>query len=196
MSVASTRIRELPSGQRPLPLHEALDVFRKPADQAEALADIARDPRGHVFVAERDDHTVGYATFHPPGRDETWGRLPSENIVEIGAVEIAPYLRGEHLAERLLQQAFGDGRFDDAVVFATMYAWHYDLARTGLTPFAYKRLLEKLYRKVGLVPLPTADPEVRMDAANALMARVGPNADPDAVRTFHALRTRPPPAGY
>lgn len=196
MNAEAPHVRELSPGEAPLPLHDELDVFRAPTAQAEALRDIAADPRGCVFVAERGGRTVAYATFHPPGADETWGRIEAERIIEIGAVEVVPSLRGERLAERLLEAAFADGRFDDAVVFATLYAWHFDLARTGLTAFAYKRLLEKLYGKVGLVRMPTSDPEVRMDAANGLMVRVGPEADPETIRTFDTLRTRPPQDGF
>lgn len=196
MNAGAPHIRELAPGEAPMPLHDELDVFRTPHAQAEALQDIAADPRGCVFVAERGGRTVAYATFHPPGANETWGRIAAERIIEIGAVEVAPSLRGEHLAERLLEAAFADGRFDDAVVFATLYAWHFDLTRTGLTAFAYKRLLEKLYGKVGLVRMATSDPDVRMDAANGLMVRVGPDADRETVRTFDTLRTQPPQDGF
>lgn len=188
---AVARVRELGAGETPPPLHPELDVFRSPDDQREALADIAADPRGRVWIAEDGGRVVGYVTFHPPGPHETWSADTTGRLVELGAIEVAPSLRGERLGERLLAAAFEDGRFDDVVVFATLYAWHYDLARTGLSVFAYKRLLEKLYRKAGLVRLPTTDPEVRADAANALMVRVGPDVPAAAADAFHRLRTAP-----
>ncbi len=167
-------------------------MFRAPERQAEALADIAGDPRGVVWIAEADGATVGYAAFHPPGEVETWGEDRTGALIELGAIEVAPSVRGERLAERLLEAAFADGAFDDTVVFATQYVWHYDLARTGLRPFAYKRLLERLYGKAGLRSTPTSDPEIRSDAANALMVRIGPAAPEEVVREFHRLRTRFP----
>lgn len=184
-------LRELPAGEEPPPLHPELDVFRPPHEQRTALADIAADPDGRVWIAERAGRTVGYVTFHPPGELETWCDDPTGRLVELGAIEVAPSLRGNRIGERLLSCAFEDGRFDDTIVFATMYVWHYDLARTGLTSFAYKRLLERLYRKGGLERMGTSDPEVRADAANALMVRVGPEAPSDLVDAFHRLRTRP-----
>jgi acetoin utilization protein AcuA len=179
------------AGAPPLPFHAELDVFRAPEAQRAAVADIAADPSGCAFVAEQGGRTVGYVTFHPPGDLETWGEDRSGRLVELGAIEVAPSLRGERLGERLLEAAFADGRFDDTVVFATLYVWHYDLARTGLGPFAYRRLLEKLYRKADLVAKPTSDPEIRSDGANALVARIGPKAPEEVVREFDRIRVRP-----
>ena len=188
---AGARIRELIAGAPPLPFHPELDVFRGPEAQREAVIDIAADPDGCAFVAEDGSRTVGYLTFHPPGDLETWGDDRSGRLIELGAIEVAPSLRGERLGERLLEAAFADGRFDGTVVFATLYAWHYDLERTGLGPFAYRRLLEKLYRKAGLVAKPTSDPEIRSDGANALVVRIGPEAPEEVVREFDRLRVRP-----
>lgn len=184
-------LRELAAGEDPPPLHPELDVFRAPDEQRTALREIAADPRGCVWIAETRGSTVGYVTFHPPGRLETWSGNEGSRLIELGAIEVAPSLRGNRIGDQLLEAAFADGRFDESIVIATMYVWHYDLARTGLTPFAYKRLLERLYRKGGLQRMATSDPEIRADAANALMVRIGPRAPDAAVRGFHRLRVRP-----
>jgi acetoin utilization protein AcuA len=189
---AEARVREVRADAPPARFDEDLDVFRPPEQQRRAVMAIAADPRGCAFVAERAGRTIGYVTFHPPGELETWGADRSGRLVELGAIEVAPRGRGARLGERLLQAAFADGRFDATVVFATLYVWHYDLERTGLGPFAYRRLLERLYRTVGLTALPTSDPEVRSDGANALVARIGPAAPDEVVGEFHRLRTRPP----
>jgi acetoin utilization protein AcuA len=193
---AEARVREVRADAPPAPFDEGLDVFRPPDDQRRAVTRIAEDPRGCAFVAERNGRTVGYVTFHPPGELETWGADRTGRLIELGAIEVAPEGRGSRLAERLLKAAFADGRFDDTVVFATLYVWHYDLERTGLGPFAYRRLLERLYRSVGLTARPTSDPEVRSDGANALVVRVGPNAPEEIAREFHRLRTRPPELAF
>ncbi len=171
--------------------HAGLDMFR-PADlQHRALVAIARDAPTCVSAAVDEAQLVGYAAFHRPSDVESWGEDRTGRIVELGAVEVAPPYRGQRLAQRLLDVSFADGRFDDTVVIATLYAWHYDLRRSGLTDFAYKRLLEKLYRHAGLETFPTADAEIRSNAANALMARIGPHAPPQVVAEFERLRTRP-----
>ncbi len=171
--------------------HPGLDMFRPPEKQHQALIGIARDAGACVSVADAAGGLVAYAAFHPPSDIESWGEDRTGRILELGAVEVAPPYRGRRLAERLLEASFAGGRFDATVVIATMYVWHYDLKRTGLEDFAYRRLLERLYGSVGLAPFPTADAEIRSNAANLLMARIGPDADPSVVEEFHRLRTRP-----
>lgn len=169
----------------------ALTMFRPPAQQHRALALMAEEPGCCVSFAARGEVLVGYAAFHPPGALESWGEDRTGKLIELGAVEVDPALRGHRLASRLLEASFAGGRFDETVVFATMYAWHYDLARSGMSDFAYKRMLERLYRSVGMESVKTSDPEVRAGAANGLMVRVGPRAS-EAVRAeFERLRLRP-----
>ena len=167
-----------------------LDAFRPPHAQLLALADIARDPDGCVTIAVGADGgtLVGYAAFHRPSAVETWAEDRSGRLIELGAVEVASSHRGEKVAERLLAAAFAGGRFDDTVVFATLYRWHYDLERTGLGELGYRRMLERLYASAGFVPVATNDPEIVSHGANRLMVRVGARADPGAVAEFERLR--------
>ena len=173
-----------------------LDRFRPPASQLAALVDIAADPHGTVTALVADERLLGYAAFHPPSAIEAWGHDRTGELIELGAVEVAPALRGRGWAERLLTESFAGGRFDPTVVFATLYAWHYDLRRSGLTDVAYRRMLERLYRSAGLELYPTSDEDVRSSPANALMARVGPQAPPEVVEEFHRLRRAAPGAPH
>ena len=172
--------------------HTGLDAFRRPDDQLQALVGIAGEPRGCVTAALQpaSGRLVGYVAFHAPSEVETWGDDASGAIVELGAVEVAGEFRGQRLAERLLSASFDEGRFDDTVVFATLYRWHYDLARSGLGELGYRRMLERLYGTVGLEPTRTTDPEIAHDPANRLLARVGQKAPPSVVAEFDRLRTR------
>lgn len=179
-----------------LAIHPSLDRFRAPEKQLRALVDIAADPAGCVVAAVKGGILVGYVAFHRPTAVESWAADRTGELVELGAIEVAPDLRGQNLARRLLQASFAEGRYDDTVVFATLYAWHYDLRRTGMTDLAYRRMLERLYRSAGLEPFPTSDEEVRSNVANALMARIGEGAPAHVVAEFHRLRKAPPgPAG-
>jgi acetoin utilization protein AcuA len=173
----------------PFALDSSLDMFRKPALQKYALIDIANDG-GCITVAINEQSIIGYAVFHHPSEVESWGKDTTGKLIELGAVEVSQQFRGQKLAERLLVETFNTGIFDDTIVFATMYFWHYDLKRTGLTDFAYKRLLEKLYRKAGMVPFATTDPDIKSSAANQLMARVGPNAPAEVKAEFDRLRLK------
>lgn len=173
-----------------LEAHRSLDAFRPPAAQLAALVDIAADADGCVVAAVAADGRtlVGYAAFHPPSAIETWGEDTTGALMELGAIEVASTHRGIKLAERLLQAGFAERRYDDTVVFATLYRWHYDLARTGLGELGYRRMLERLYSSAGFEPVLTNDPEVSSHGANRLMARVGPNAEPAVVAEFERLR--------
>jgi acetoin utilization protein AcuA len=154
------------------------------------LQEIAKDG-GCITIAVAEETVVGYAAFHPPSEVESWGEDNTGKLIELGAIEVSQHYREQKLAERLLQGTFATGIFDSTIVFATMYFWHYDLKRTGLTDFAYKRLLEKLYRKAGIVPFATSDPEIKSSAANGLMARVGPNTPAEVKVEFDRLRLKP-----
>jgi acetoin utilization protein AcuA len=172
-----------------LVMDDSLDMFRKPDAQKRALQGITRDG-GCVTVAISHDILIGYAAFHHPSEVESWGEDKTGKLIELGAVEVSTRYRGQKLAERLLIETFNTGIFDDTIVFATMYFWHYDLKRTGLTDFAYKRLLDKLYRKAGMVPFATTDPEIKSSAANQLMARVGPKVSAEVKTEFDRLRLK------
>jgi acetoin utilization protein AcuA len=171
-------------------MDSTLDMFRKPQEQKQALQGIAKDG-GCITIAVAQQTIVGYGAFHPPSEVESWGEDETGKLIELGAIEVSQHYRGQKIAERLLQETFATGIFDNTIVFATMYFWHYDLKRTGLTDFAYKRLLEKLYRKAVMVPFATSDPEIKSSAANQLMARVGVNAPAEVKAEFDRLRLRP-----
>jgi acetoin utilization protein AcuA len=174
--------------------HPQLDLFRKPEQQLQALVSIAADPRGLVTALLRAKQLLGYVAFHPPTEIEAWGDDRTGQLLELGAIEVAPQERGQRWAERLLAASFAYGRLDHSVVFATLYSWHYDLKRTGMGELAYKRMLERLYRSAGLRPYATTDEEVRSGPGNALMARIGPNAPQAVIDEFHRLRNLPPGA--
>lgn len=174
---------------QPLEMDQSLSIFRKPKHQHQALLDISRE--GCVTIAIEKQTIIAYVTFHKPGEDESWAEDKTGELIELGAVEVSADYRGQGLAEKILTATFDSGVFDNTIVFATMYFWHYDLKRTGLSDFAYKRLLDKLYRKAGLVPFATTDPEIRSSAANQLMARIGPNTPEHVKKEFDRLRLRP-----
>jgi acetoin utilization protein AcuA len=173
-----------------LAIDSTLDMFRKPQEQKKALQGIAKDG-GCITIAVAGQTIIGYGAFHHPSEVESWGEDKTGKLIELGAIEVSQHYRGQKLAERLLQETFATGIFDSTIVFATMYFWHYDLKRTGLTDFAYKRLLEKLYRKAGMVPFATSDPEIKSSAANGLMVRVGPNTPAEVKAEFDRLRLKP-----
>lgn len=165
-----------------------LDTFRPAERQFAALLDIAADSAGCVSVAVSDGVVQGYASFHPPTEPEVWSLDRTGKLIELGAIEVAPAVRGLRVAEQLLERSLSGGRFDDTIVFATIYVWHFDVTRTGLGDLGYRRLLERLYRGAGFELKATSDPEIRASPANALMARIGRNTPEEVRAEFDRLR--------
>jgi acetoin utilization protein AcuA len=171
-----------------LDMDSSLNVFR-PADlQHKALVGIAGEDESCVCVARLSHRLVGYATFHPPDAIERWSETRVLGLLELGAVETSKTHRGRHLARNLLEVAFATGRYEDKIVIATIYHWHFDLESTGLTSHAYRKLLERMYGSVGFEVFKTDDPEIMYYPGNSLMARIGPLV-PEALRQeFDRLR--------
>lgn len=165
-----------------------LDTFRPPEVQQAALAEIAGDRHGCITVALQGDEVVGYASFHPPAPPERWSEDRTGRLLELGAIEVIPRLRGRKVAERLLELSFAGGRFDDTIVLALIYVWNFDLRRVRLGALGYRRLLERLYTKAGFERFQTDDPEVLASPANALMARTGRRAGAELTAEFDRLR--------
>jgi acetoin utilization protein AcuA len=173
---------------RRLEVDESLRAFRQPPEQHKALVGIAELPDGCLTCAISGPRMVGYVAFHPPDPIERWAASRVPGIIELGAVETAPQYRGRHLARNLLEVAFATGSFEDKVVIATLYHWHYDLAGSGLSAYAYRKLLERLYGSVGLEVVKTDDPEIAPYPSNSLMVRIGPAAPAALVAEFERLR--------
>jgi acetoin utilization protein AcuA len=178
-----------------LELDLALNAFRPAQQQHAALVGIARLEDGCLTFARLAHRVVGYAAFHPPDEIERWSGSHVPGLLELGAVETSGAHRGRHLARRLLETAIGTGRFEDKIVVATLYHWHYDLEGTGLSTYAYRKLLERLYGSVGFEVFKTDDPEIAFYPGNSLMARVGPRSSPELRAEFDRLRFLGPGAG-
>ena len=170
-----------------LDVDASLNVFRPAPQQQQALVGIAGDAEGCITFAKLAHLIVGYAAFHPPDAIERWSHASMPGIIELGAVETSSAHRGRHLARRLLEVAFGTGRFEDKITIATIYQWHFDLQGTGLTTYQYRKLLERLYSSVGFQVFKTDDPEILYDPGNALMARIGPRAPEALIAEFKRL---------
>nr|WP_246351592.1 GNAT family N-acetyltransferase [Deinobacterium chartae] len=152
------------------------------------MVGIARLEQGSIVTAVVEEEIVGYATLHPPDSFERWGETKLPGILELGAVESSPRYRSRHLARRMLERMFEGGRCEENIVVATLYYWHYDLEGSGLSTYAYRKLLERLYGSVGFEVYKTDDPEIAHYPGNALMARVGSRVSPELLAEFERLR--------
>lgn len=179
-----------PERLKKMTLHPQLDAFRRPKEQHEALVEIAELPEGRIVAATSGDIVVGYVTFHYPDEYERWSEGKMDDLVELGAIEVANDYRGRGVSKKLLEIAFRGGQLDNVIVFTTEYYWHWDLESTKLSVWDYRKMMEDLMKNVDMVWFATDDPEICSHPANCLMVRVGKKVPQESVEAFDRLRFR------
>ncbi|MCZ0756639.1 GNAT family N-acetyltransferase [Anoxybacillus sp. J5B_2022] len=168
--------------------HRDLTAFRQPEQQHQALIDIARLPEGRIIIARHHQTIVGYVTFLYPDPLERWSEGKMENLIELGAIEVIPEFRGYQVGKNLLIVSMMDDAMEDYIIITTEYYWHWDLKRTGLNVWEYRKVMEKMMNAGGLVWYATDDPEICSHPANCLMARIGKRVDQESIQKFDRLR--------
>lgn len=169
-----------------LTLDDELRAFRPPKRQKEALIEITQIPNGRIVIARIESDILGYITFHPPDSFERWAKGPPE-ILELGAIEVSPKVRGLGVGKKLLAVAFTDPAMENYLVIATEYYWHWDLERTGLRVWEYRELMDRLMSSAGLLIRETDDDEIRSHPANMLTARYGKNLSQSSIEHFERI---------
>ncbi|MBB3114427.1 acetoin utilization protein AcuA [Paenibacillus phyllosphaerae] len=173
-----------------LVLHADLDAFRRPPEQHQALIEIAGLPEGRIIIARDGESIVGYVTFHYPDELERWSEGGMEDLIELGAIEVADEYRSLGLGKRLIRLAFEGGQLENAIVYTTEYYWHWDLEGAKLSVWDYRAMMEKLMKSVGMVWFATDDPEICAHPANCLMVRIGKEVPLSSVEQFDRVRFR------
>jgi len=150
------------------------------------LARIAARPENNLVIAHTaDGEIVGEVTLAPA--EGRWGAV--DGLYEL-AIEVAPAWRGAGLGEALLRFTFEPGYVERLIVIALGVSWHWDLAGTGLSPWAYRDQLIRLLSTVGFRPVHTDDPDIAAGEANVLLARIGRNVPHDTYDEFHRRLVR------
>lgn len=177
-----------PDHLRSLHMHPDLDAFRRPTEQHEALIEIAGLPEGRIIVARDDTTIVGYVTFHYPDEMERWSEGNMEDLLELGAIEVADDYRSIGLGKKMIRLAFQDGQLENMIVFTTEYYWHWDLKGNLSNVWDYRKMMEKLMKSVDMVWFATDDPEICSHPANCLMVRIGKDVPLSSVEQFDTIR--------
>ncbi len=173
-----------------LGIDDGMKAFRPAWRQKEALVEIAGLEDGWVVTACRGEAIIGYITFHPPGEFERWGRAGIRELLELGAIEVAPGYRNIRLGREMMKVAFADPVMENYVVISTEYYWHWDLDGTGLNVWEYQAVMTRLMESAGMVKRDTDEQEISAHPANMLMVRVGNKVSPEAVAGFERLLFR------
>ncbi|MGM7720824.1 GNAT family N-acetyltransferase [uncultured Metabacillus sp.] len=168
--------------------HEGLVAFRQPKQQHKALVEIAGLPEGRIIIARVHDVIVGYVTYLYPDPLERWSEGNMEELIELGAIEVAPKYRGYSIGKNLLKVSMMDDAMEDYIIITTEYYWHWDLKGSGLNVWEYRKIMEKMMNAGGLEWYATDDPEISSHPANCLMARIGKRVKPKSIQQFDRLR--------
>ncbi|MGL4820791.1 MAG: GNAT family N-acetyltransferase [Bacilli bacterium] len=168
--------------------HPGLCAFRQPKEQHVAVAEIADLPEGRIIIARVGQEIMGYVTFLYPDPLERWSEAKMENLIELGAIEVASPIRGQHVGSEMLKLAMQDPAMEHYIIITTEYYWHWDLKGTGLSVWKYRDMMEKMMETAGLKWFATDDPEICSHPANCLMARIGAHITPDDIQRFDRIR--------
>ncbi|MEK3884448.1 GNAT family N-acetyltransferase [Paenibacillus sp. PL2-23] len=171
-------------------MHPKLDAFRRPAEQHEALVEIAGLTEGRILIAREGKQIVGYVTFHYPDELERWSEGGMLDLIELGAIEVANDYRSYGIAKRLIALAFAEEQLENMIVYTTEYYWHWDLEGTGLNVWDYRQMMEKLMKSAGMIWYATDDPEISSHPANCLMVRIGKEVPLASIEQFDRVRFR------
>ena len=173
-----------------LDFHQELTAFRPAEQQKQALVEIADLPEGRIIVARINHTVVGYVTFLYPDPLERWSEGKMDNLIELGAIEVAAPFRSYSIGKSLLKVSMMDDAMEDYIVITTEYYWHWDLKGTGLNVWDYRKIMEKMMNKGGLTWFATDDPEISSHPANCLMVRIGSRVPQESMQEFDSLRFR------
>lgn len=181
-----------PSLLQRMKMAEGMGAFSGPGFPASreyrALLRLAADPESNVTVAYTEEgEIVGFVVISPPTEAERWGRLRGKGVMEAMAIEVSEDWRGMGIAEGMMELLLEDSYYDDKIVMCTGYSWHWDLERLGLSKSKYREMLLSYLQKAGFVYYDTDEPNILMDPANFLAARIGPKVSKELYAEFDRM---------
>ncbi|QBG57429.1 acetoin dehydrogenase [Bacillus amyloliquefaciens] len=168
--------------------HEGLTAFRLPPEQHKALIEIAGLPEGRIIIARDGQTIIGYVTYLYPDPLERWSDGNMEDLLELGAIEVAPGYRGCSVGKTLLTVSMMDEQMEHYIIMTTEYYWHWDLKGMKKDVWEYRKIMEKMMNAGGLVWFATDEPEISSHPANCLMARIGRHVSQESIEQFDRLR--------
>ncbi len=153
---------------------------RNPEREHQLLLEIAERPDCTLTLAYTSSgEIVGQVTLAP--LDHWWHDI--ENTYEI-AVEVSTHWRRMGIARHLLSYALAFESLEEYMIIAIGLSWHWDYARLGITPFGYRELIARIFAAHGFWEYLTSEPNIRMDPANILLARLGSSVAEENINRF------------
>ena len=170
-----------PSFLEGLKADEGLGAFaRFPEREHHLLLSIAQQPENRLTLAYNASGTiVGQVSLTP--LDQWWQAIG--NAYEI-AVEVSSRWRQLGIAHHLLSSALEFESVEESLIVGLGLCWHWDDEGLGMSRFHYRAMLARLFEVHGFAEYQTSEPNIRMDPANILVARLGDRIDGESMGRF------------
>jgi len=153
---------------------------RLPEREHHLLLSIARQPENRLTLAYTATGTiVGQVTLAP--LDHWWQEIG--NAYEI-AVEVSAGWRKLGIARHLLSLALEFESLEEYLILGLGFSWHWDYEGLGISRFHYRELIAGLFAAHGFAEYLTSEPNIRMDPANILVARLGSRFAEESMNHF------------
>ncbi len=170
-----------PSFVERLRAESGLHAFaRLPEREHQLLLGISQSPDCALALAYTPNgEIVGQVTIAPA--DDWWEGI--ENLYEV-ALEVSSHWRGQGIANHLLDYALSLDAREDMIFFAIGLSWHWETEELGISLFRYRELIASIFSAQGFKEYPTTEPNVSMEPANVLLARIGQRVDARVASQF------------
>jgi GNAT superfamily N-acetyltransferase len=170
-----------PSFVEGLKADEGLRSFaRLPEREHHLLLSLAQQPENRLTLAyTATGDIVGQVSLAP--LDHWWQGIG--NAYEI-AVEVSAGWRKLGIAHHLLSLALEFESLEEYLILGLGFSWHWDYERLGISRFHYREMIARLFAAHGFAEYLTSEPNIRMDPANILVARLGSRIDGESMNRF------------
>jgi GNAT superfamily N-acetyltransferase len=170
-----------PSFVERLQADEGLRAFAHlPEREHHLLLSLAQQPENRLTLAyTASGNIVGQVSLAPL---EGWWQGIG-NAYEI-AVEVSSGWRKLGIAHQLLSLALEFETVEESLIIGLGLSWHWDYQGLGMSRFYYREMLARLFAAHGFAEYLTSEPNIRMDPANILVARLGSRIDGESMNRF------------
>jgi GNAT superfamily N-acetyltransferase len=153
---------------------------RLPEREHHLLLSLAGQPENRLTLAyTATGKIVGQVTLAP--LDHWWQDIG--NAYEI-AVEVSAGWRKLGIAHHLLSLALEFESLEEYLLLGLGLSWHWDYAELGMSRFHYREMIARLFAAHGFAEYLTSEPNIRMDPANILVARLGSRLAEESTNRF------------
>jgi len=167
---------------------EGLRAFARLPDREHALLlSLAQQPETMLTLAyTAAGKIVGQASLAPV--DQRWRGIGKAYEI---AVEVSSGWRELGLAHQLLACALSFESVEEVLLLGFSFTWHWDCEGLGLSRFGYREMIARLFAAHGFVEYLTCEPNIRMDPANILLARLGSHVEGESMNLFFQRLLQP-----